>query len=313
MSVISLIGNTPLIALERIGRDLPVPVLVKCEHLNPGGSIKDRIALAIVEDAEERGALRPGMTIIEATAGNTGIGLAIVAAARGYGLVFVMPEKMSSDKRDALSALGARVIVTPNTPPSAPENFQNEARRLAAENGWFLADQFNNPANVRVHQERTAGEILKQVDGAVGAFVNGAGTGGTITGVGRRLKADCPSARIVLADPIGSVLAGWVETGQPGPNGSYQIEGIGSSNIPGNLDRAVIDAAESVSDEESFDMARRLVREEGLLVGGSSGTNVVAALRVAARGDLNGPVVTMLGDGWDRYRAKPWMKSWSES
>ena len=312
MSVISLIGNTPLIALERIGRDLPVPVLVKCEHLNPGGSIKDRIALAIVEDAEERGALRPGMTIIEATAGNTGIGLAIVAAARGYGLVFVMPEKMSSDKRDALSALGARVIVTPNAPPSAPENFQNEARRLAAENGWFLADQFNNPANVRVHQERTAGEILKQVDGPVGAFVNGAGTGGTITGVGRRLKADCPSARIVLADPIGSVLAGWVETGQPGPDGSYQIEGIGSSNIPGNLDRAVIDAAESVSDEESFDMARRLVREEGLLVGGSSGTNVVAALRVAARGDLNGPVVTMLGDGWDRYRAKPWMKSWSE-
>ena len=313
MSVISLIGNTPLIALERIGRDLPVPVLVKCEHLNPGGSIKDRIALAIVEDAEERVALRPGMTIIEATAGNTGIGLAIVAAARGYGLVFVMPEKMSSDKRDALSALGARVIVTPNAPPSAPENFQNEARRLAAENGWFLADQFNNPANVRVHQERTAGEILKQVDGPVGAFVNGAGTGGTITGVGRRLKADCPSARIVLADPIGSVLAGWVETGQPGPDGSYQIEGIGSSNIPGNLDRSVIDAAESVCDEESFDMARRLVREEGLLVGGSSGTNVVAALRVAARDGLNGPVVTMLGDGWDRYRAKPWMKSWSES
>ena len=313
MSIISLIGNTPLIALERIGADLPVPVLVKCEHLNPGGSVKDRIALAIVEDAEERGALRPGMTIIEATAGNTGIGLALVAAARGYGLVFVMPEKMSSDKRDALSALGARVIVTPNAPPSAPENFQNEARRLAAENGWFLADQFNNPANVRVHQERTAGEIMKQVDGPIGAFVNGAGTGGTITGVGRRLKADCPGARIVLADPVGSVLAGWVETGQPGPDGSYQVEGIGSSNIPGNLDRAVIDAAESVSDEESFDMARRLIREEGLLVGGSSGTNVVAALRVAARGGLNGPVVTLVGDGWDRYRAKPWMKRWSES
>jgi len=312
VSLISLIGNTPLIALERIGRDLPVPVLVKCEHLNPGGSVKDRIALAIVEDAEQRGVLRPGMTIIEATAGNTGIGLALVAAARGYSLVFVMPEKMSSDKRDALTALGARVIVTPNAPPTAPENFQNEARRLAGENGWFLADQFNNPANIRVHQQRTAAEILDQVDGPVGAFVNGAGTGGTITGVGRRLKADCPAARIVLADPIGSVLAGWVETGEPGPDGSYQIEGIGSSNIPGNLDRAVIDAAERVSDEESFDMVRRLVREEGLLVGGSSGTNVVAALRVAARGDLTGPVVTMMGDGWDRYRAKPWMKRWSE-
>ncbi|MEX2498958.1 MAG: cysteine synthase family protein [Wenzhouxiangellaceae bacterium] len=313
MSIISLIGNTPLIALERIGRDLPVPVLVKCEHLNPGGSVKDRIALAIVEDAERRGALRPGMTIIEATAGNTGIGLALVAAARGYGLVFVMPEKMSSDKRDALSALGARVIVTPNAPPSAPENFQNEARRLAGDNGWFLADQFNNPANIRVHQDRTAGEILEQVDGPVGAFVNGAGTGGTITGVGRRLKTDSPGARIVLADPIGSVLADWVETGETGPDGSYQVEGIGSSNIPGNLDRSVIDAAERVSDAESFDMARRLVREEGLLVGGSSGTNVVAALRVAARGDLNGPVVTVLGDGWDRYRATQWMKDWSES
>lgn len=195
----------------------------------------------------------------------------------------------------------------------APENFQNEARRLAEENGWFLADQFNNPANIRVHQERTAGELLDQVDGPIGAFVNGAGTGGTITGVGRRFKADCPGARIVLADPVGSVLADWVETGEPGPDSSYQVEGIGSSNIPGNLDRSVIDAAERVSDEESFDMTRRLVREEGLLVGGSSGTNVVAALRVAARGDLDGPVVTMLGDGWDRYRAKPWMKRWSES
>jgi len=313
VSIISLIGNTPLVPLQRIGRDLSVPVLVKCEHLNPGGSVKDRIALAIVEDAEQRGALRPGMTIIEATAGNTGIGLALVAAARGYSLVFVMPEKMSSDKRDALSALGARVIVTPNAPPSSPENFQNEARRLAEDNGWFLADQFNNPANIRVHQARTAGEILEQVDGPIGAFVNGAGTGGTITGVGRRLKVDCPGARIVLADPIGSVLADWVETGEPGPDGSYQVEGIGSSNIPGNLDGSVIDAAERISDEESFDMARRLVREEGLLVGGSSGTNVAAALRVATRGDLNGPVVTVLGDGWDRYRAKQWMKDWSKS
>lgn len=312
MAITSLIGNTPLIALERIGRDLPVPVLVKCEHLNPGGSVKDRIALAIIDDAEQRGVLRPGMTIVEATAGNTGVGLALVAAARGYGLVFVMPEKMSSDKRDALSALGARVIITPNAPATAPENFQNEARRLARDNGWFLADQFNNPANVRVHQEHTAAEILDQVDGPIGAFVAGAGTGGTITGVGRRLKKAFQKVRIVLADPVGSVLADWVETGEPGPDGSYQVEGIGSSNIPGNLERAVIDAAERVSDEESFAMVKRLVREEGLLVGGSSGTNVVAALRVAARGGLDGPVVTVMGDGWDRYRAKPWMQNWSE-
>jgi len=311
IAVTDLIGNTPLVELARIGRGLPVPVLAKCEHLNPGGSVKDRIALAIVEDAERRGALEPGMTIIEATAGNTGIGLALVAAARGYGLVFVMPEKMSSDKRDALAALGARVIVTPNAPPDDPRNFQHRARQLAGENGWFLADQFNNPANVAVHQQHTAAEILAQVGGPIGAFVNGAGTGGTITGVGRRLKTDCPGARIVLADPIGSGLADWVETGQIGPGDAYQVEGIGSSNVPGNLDRAVIDAAERVSDEESFAMTRRLIREEGLLVGGSSGTNVVAALRVAARGGLAGPVVTMLGDGWDRYRAQPWMQAWA--
>ena len=294
--------------LVKIGRGLPVQVLVKCEHLNPGGSVKDRIARAMVDDAEARGALRPGMTLIEATAGNTGVGLALVAAARGYLLVCVMPEKMSVDKRVALAALGAQVMITRNAPPADPDNFRNVAQRLAQEHGWFLTDQFRNPANVRVHEETTGAELLEQTAGVIGAFVAGAGTGGTISGVGRRLKAALPRVKIVLADPLGSGLADWVETGAVGPDRAYEVEGIGGSQAPENLHRAVIDAAERVSDAESFAMVKRLVREEGLLVGGSAGTNVVAALRVAARGGLEGPVVTVLPDGWDRYRAKAWMQ-----
>lgn len=311
MSILQQIGRTPLVRLERIGRGLPVSVLAKCEHMNPGGSIKDRIALAIVEDAERRGVLRSGMTLIEATAGNTGVGLALVAASRGYALVCVMPEKMSVDKRVALASLGAKVVVTPNAPPSSPDNFRNVAERMAEDHGWFLTDQFNNPANVRVHEETTAAEILEQTGGRVGAFVAGAGTGGTISGVGRRLKAALPNVRIVLADPVGSALADWVETGTLGPDGSYAVEGIGGSEAPENLHRDVIDGAERVSDDDSFAMTKRLVREEGLLVGGSAGTNVVAALRLAERGGLDGPVVTVLPDAWDRYRAKPWMQEWA--
>jgi cysteine synthase len=308
--LLSHIGRTPLVPLVSIARGLPVPVLVKCEHLNPGGSVKDRIARAIVDDAEARGVLRAGMTLIEATAGNTGVGLALVAAARGYSLVCVMPEKMSVDKRSTLAALGARVILTPNVPPSSPDNFRSVARRLAGEHGWFLTDQFNNPVNVRVHEDTTAVEILAQTGGRVGAFVAGAGTGGTISGVGRRLKAGRPAVRVVLADPIGSGLADWVESGHLGADGAYAVEGIGASEVPANLHRGVIDAAERVSDAESFAMVKRLVREEGLLVGGSAGTNVVAALRVAARAP-DGPVVTVLPDSWDRYRATPWMQAFA--
>jgi len=203
-----------------------------------------------------------------------------------------------------------QLIVTANAPPWSPENFRNVAELMARENGWFLTDQFRNPANVRVHEETTGPEILEQTGGRVGAFVADAGTGGTISGVGRRLKSVLPRVRIVLADPLGSGLADWVETGRIGQDGSYAVEGIGGSEAPENLHRDVIDAAERVSDDESFAMVKRLVREEGLLVGGSAGTNVVAALRIAARGDIDGPVVTVLPDGWDRYRAKPWMQNW---
>jgi cysteine synthase len=311
MSIVSAIGNTPLVRLERVGAGCPVPLLGKCEHLNPGGSVKDRIALYMINDAEERGLLRPGMTIIEATAGNTGVGLALVAAARGYRLACVMPEKMSVDKRKALASMGAKVIVTPNVSPSDPDYFQHVARRMAEENGWFLADQFNNPANIRAHEETTAREIIAQVDGPIGAFVSGAGTGGTITGVGRVLKEVYPDIQIVLADPVGSLLAGWVEKGELGEGGSYLVEGIGSSQPPKNFDRTVVDAVERVPDDESFAMAKRLVREEGLFVGGSAGANFVAALRVASCGEVNGPVVSVLCDSWDRYRAQPWMQDWA--
>jgi cysteine synthase len=305
-SVLDCIGRTPLVALRHLSRGAPVPVLVKCEHLNPGGSVKDRIALAIVDDAERRGVLAPGATLIEATAGNTGLGLALVAAVRGYRLVCVMPEKMSIDKRAALATLGAEVVITPNAPPDSPDNFQNVARRLAAERGWFLTDQFCNPANPRVHEETTGVEIVEQTEGRVGAFVAGAGTGGTITGVGRCLRRRVPGALVVLADPIGSALARWVREGELGADAAYQVEGIGTSRRPAVLDRSVIDEAESVSDDESFAMARRLWREEGLLVGGSSGTAVVAALRVAFRGHVRGPVVALLPDARDRYASRPW-------
>jgi cysteine synthase len=199
------------------------------------------------------------------------------------------------------------VIVTPNAPPSHPDNFQNVARRLASERGWFLTDQFGNPANVAIHEQTTGPELLAQTEGEIGAFVAGVGTGGTITGVGRCLKRALPAVRIVLADPVGSGLGEWVKTGVMGADGKYAVEGIGSSKAPDILDRSVIDDVEHVSDDESFAMCRRLLREEGLLVGGSAGTAVVAALRVAASGDVRAPVIALLPDSWDRYLSRDWM------
>jgi cysteine synthase len=287
---------------------LSTPVLGKCEFLNPGGSVKDRIAVAIIDHAERLGELRPGMTLIEATAGNTGVGLALAAAVRGYKLVCVMPEKMSIDKRAALAALGAEVIVVPNAALTDLRNFRRAAERLAVERGWYLTRQFEHPANPAIHAATTGPEILAQCGGQVGAFVCGVGTGGTITGVGAFLKRHCPHVRIVLADPVGSRLAHLVNPNHPDLDSSYKVEGIGGSEVPAVLDLSVIDAAERVTDDESFAIAGRLLREEGLLVGGSSGTAVAAALRVAARGGLSGPVVAILADSWDRYYSQPWMR-----
>ena len=321
MDVIEAIGNTPLIELKHVAAGLPVKVFIKCEHLNPGGSVKDRTARAIVLDAEARGQLRPGATIIEGTAGNTGVGLALIAAARGYRCICVMPERMAADKRVQLRQLGSEVIISRNAPLSNPANFRNVAARLAEENGWLLANQFHNPANIGAHYgtpefKGTGEEIIAQLEAAgeraVGAFVSSAGSGGTISGVGRRLKERDPRTQVVLADPVGSSLADWVNTGTLGPDGPYTVEGIGSGSVPGNLHRDALDFAEKVPDAEAYAMVERLVKEEGLTVGGSTGVNVVAALRVAARGDLIGPVVTIAADLWDRYRSTPWMKAWME-
>jgi cysteine synthase len=306
-TLLDRIGDTPLVRLDRVGAGLPVPVYGKCEFLNPGGSVKDRIALAIVDDAERRGVLAPGATLVEATAGNTGVGLALVAARRGYRLACVMPEKMCIDKRAALAALGAEVIVTANAPPHDPRNFRRVAVRLAAERGWFATEQFSNPANPRAHEQTTGPEIVAQLGTHLGAFVCGVGTGGTITGVGRYLKTHAPGAKVVLADPVGSRLAHLVDGRHPDVDAAYAVEGVGGSEPPPVLDPSVIDAAERVSDADSFAMTWRLIREEGLLVGGSSGTAIVAALRIAASG-ARGPVVALLADSWDRYFSTPWFK-----
>ena len=290
MNVLDTIGETPLVKLQ--SWDTPVPIYGKCEHMNPGGSVKDRLALALVNDGEAAGKLKPGDTIVEATAGNTGMGLALVAAARGYRLVCVLPEKMSVDKRQALRSVGAKVMVTDNAPLDSPLNFRNVAERLAVENRWF----------------HTGPEIHRQLGEPVGAFVAGVGTGGTISGVGRYLKSVNPAVRIVLADPVGSALADWINCGEYGADGKYAVEGIGSSSAPQVMDRSVVDEAITISDEESFETALLLQRREGLLVGGSSGTAVAAALKLARSGAVKGPIVALLADSWDRYFSQPWMK-----
>lgn len=321
MDVIDAIGNTPLIELKRVAAGLPVKVFIKCEHLNPGGSVKDRTARAIVLDAEERGLLKPGATMIEGTAGNTGVGLALLASARGYRLICVLPEKMAFDKRIALRQLGSEIIITPNGPLTAPHNFRTLAARLAEQHGYFLTNQFHNAANLGAHYgtakyKGTGEEILEQIRAAgydkPGAFVSSSGTGGTISGAGRRMKELSTDIKVVLADPQGSSIASWINTGVLGPDGPTQIEGIGSGSIAGNLHRQWIDSAETVTDDEAFAMVERLVKEEGLTVGGSTGVNVVAALRVAARGGLAGPVVTIACDQWDRYKSTAWMKAWMD-
>lgn len=319
MDVIEAIGNTPLIELKHVSAGLPNRVFIKCEHMNPGGSVKDRTARALILDAEARGVLKPHqnpkMTIIEGTAGNTGMGLALIAAVRGYRCICVIPERVAVDKRVALRQLGAEVYLAKPGGIKSPNNFRNVAARLAEENGWFLANQFHNPANLDAHYggkgfSGTGPEIYEQMGGELGAFVASAGTGGTISGVGKYLKEKSSAIKVVLADPIGSGLGEWVNTGTLGPDGPFVIEGIGSASLPSNLLRASLDWAEKVSDAEALAMVERLVKEEGLTVGGSTGVNVVGALRVAARTDIKGPVVTIAADLWDRYRSTAWMKEW---
>ena len=314
-SVLDSIGWTPLIHLTRVTRGIATPVWVKAETRSPGGSVKDRIGLAMIELAEREGRLKPGGTIVEGTSGNTGVALAIAAALKGYRCIFTMPDKMSQEKVRLLKAYGAEVVITPTAvPPDHPDSYVMTAKRIAKETpNAVLADQFYNQANPDAHAATTGPEIWEQTSGRVTHVVAGAGTGGTITGVGRFLKSKNPKIQVVCGDPVGSILAEhWRSGGTNKVEGvPYKVEGIGQDKIPGALDMTVIDEFQTVGDRDAFSMARRLTREEGLFAGGSSGLLVHVALTVARRvNDANACVVTFLCDTGERYLSKLYSDEW---
>jgi cystathionine beta-synthase len=314
-SVLETIGWTPLIRLTRVTRGIATPVWVKAEIRNPGGSVKDRIGIPIIERAEREGRLKPGGTIVEGTSGNTGVALAIAAALKGYRCIFTMPDKMSQEKVRLLKAFGAEVIITPTAvPPDHPDSYVMTAKRIANETpNAVLADQFYNQANPEAHAETTGPELWDQTEGRITHVVAGAGTGGTITGVGRYLKSKNPRIQVICGDPVGSILAEyWRSDGTNKLDGvPYKVEGIGQDKIPGALDMKVIDEFQTVGDRDAFSMARRLTREEGLFAGGSSGLLVHVALTVARRvNDPKACVVTFLCDTGERYLSKLYSDEW---
>jgi cystathionine beta-synthase len=304
-SPLELIGNTPMVRLGKIGNGLTCDLIAKLETTNPGGSSKDRPALTMVEAAEREGLLSPGSTIIEPTSGTTGVGLAIVAAQRGYKCIFVMSDKMAPEKIDVLRAYGAEVVVCPTAvPPEHPDSYYSTAERLTRETpNSFRPDQYSNPNNPRAHYESTGPEIWKQTKGRVTHFVAGAGTGGTITGVGRYLKEQNPNIKIIAADPEGSVYSGGA--GRP-----YLTEGVGEDFWPGNYDPSIVDEVVAVSDADAFAMARAVTRREGILIGGSGGTAVAAALRVAAMLPEDAVVVVLIPDSGRGYLSKIFNDTW---
>ena len=299
-SILDCAGHTPMVRLSRIGRDLPGELLGKCEFMNPGGSVKDRIGIRMLLDAEAKGTIKPGDTLIEPTSGNTGIGLAMAAAVRGYRVIITMPEKMSQEKQVVLEALGAEIIRTPTEAAwDSPESHIGVARRLreVIPNAHIL-DQYGNPSNPLAHEEGTGKEIVEQCEGKLDAVVMTAGTGGTITGVARAIKREIPSCKIVGVDPEGSILAG------PGEIKSYKVEGIGYDFIPDVLDRRLVDRWVKSNDRDSFLMARQLIRQEGLLVGGSSGSAVWAAMQISRELGAGKRVVVILPDSIRNYLTK---------
>jgi cystathionine beta-synthase len=298
-------GDTPLVRLHTVTRGVRPSILAKLEMLNPGGSVKDRIGIRMIEAAEAAGLLRPGGTIVEPTSGNTGHGLAIAAAIRGYKCIFVMPDKMSQEKISLLRAYGAEVVICPTAvPPESPESYYRVADRLAEEiPGAYQPNQYFNPENPKTHYETTGPEIWRQTEGKVDVFVTGVGTGGTISGVGRYLKEQNPDVMVVGADPEGSVYSG----DEPRP---YLVEGIGEDFWPGTFDPSVVDRYVQVSDKDSFRVARAITRQEGILVGGSAGTAVFAALRVARELDETKTIVVLLPDTGRQYLSKLYSDSW---
>src|SRR2546421_5964868 len=304
-TILQSIGRTPLVRLRHVTQGLTVPVYVKVESANPGGSVKDRVAVAMIQDAERRGLLRPGGTIIEATAGNTGVGLAMVAAVKGYRCIFVLHDKMSQEKISLLKAYGAEVVITPTgVAPDSPESYNGVADRLTREiPGAWRPNQFSNQANPESHYRTTGPEIWQQTNGKLTAFVAGVGTGGTISGVGRYLKERNPEVKIIGADPEGSVLSGG--TGKP-----WKVEGIGEDFVPRTFNSQMVDDWVRVSDAESFRAARDLARLEGILAGGSSGTSVAAALSYARRLTRNDLVVALIADTGRNYLSKFYDNEW---
>jgi cystathionine beta-synthase len=311
-NVLDCIGGTPMVRLHSVTEGLRTPVLAKCEQMNPGASVKDRIGLAIIEAAEREGRLKPGGTVVEATSGNTGVGLAVAASIRKYRCVFTIPDKMSLEKVKLLKAFGAEVIVTPTVPPDHPDYYVTVAKRIAeSRSNAIFANQFYNQVNPDAHFRTTGPEIWEQTGGRVTAVVGGMGTGGTMTGVSRFLKKQNARVRAIGGDPVGSILKHLKETGETIPGQPYKVEGIGGDKLAGTLDLDVIDEIRTVTDKDAFLMTRRLAREEGLFVGGSSGLAVVVALQVAREiNDENAMVVVILADTGERYLSKVHSDEW---
>jgi len=312
-NILETIGWTPLVRLNAVATGMRTPVYAKAEFFNPGGSVKDRIGVAMIEAAEKEGRLKPGGLVVEATSGNTGVGLAIAAAVKGYHCIFTMPDKMSQEKARLLRALGADVVITPTAvPPDHPENYLMKGRAIAAAhpNAVFV-DQHFNPVNPEVHYRTTGPEIWEQTEGRVTHFVCSPGTGGTVSGVGRYLKEQNPRIRVVAGDPVGSIYMQYAQTHQKTEGHPYKVEGIGGDKIPSSLHWDVIDEWIAVTDRDAMAMTRRLAREEGLFTGGSTGVNVVSALEVARRvNDPNALIVTVLCDTGERYLSKVYNDEW---
>ncbi|MDZ7765670.1 MAG: cystathionine beta-synthase [Melioribacteraceae bacterium] len=311
-SIIDLIGNTPLVQLNKLNKDLKPKIFAKLESQNPGGSVKDRIGFAMIEDAERAGKIKPGGTIVEATSGNTGIGLALAAAVKGYKAVFVVTDKVSDEKINYLRALGAEVIVVSNAvEPDHPEYYVNVAKRIEKETeNSIFAYQYSNPANPDIHYRTTGPEIWKQTDGKITHFVASIGTGGTISGAGRFLKEKNSNIKVIGADPLGSIFKTYKETGELIKGTPYLVEGIGQDCLPKNVHFEYIDQIINVSDRESFAMARRLTKEEGIFCGGSTGTIVKVALDIAKDLTENDVMVFVVCDTGERYLSKVHNESW---
>src|SRR5688572_6695232 len=313
-NVLGLIGRTPLVKLNRLTRGMKATVLAKMENLNPGFSVKDRIGVAMIEAAEREGILKPGGTIVEATSGNTGIGLALAAAVKGYKCIFVMTDKASAEKSRYLKALGADVVITPvSAKPGTRDHYVTTARRIAGETAnSFYPDQYSHPANPEAHYRTTGPEIWEQTEGKITHFVSGIGTGGTISGTGRFLKEKNPDIRVVGADPYGSIYKTFKDTGEVPETTPYLVEGIGQEVMPANAQMQYVDEVINITDSESFELSRQLGRMEGIFCGGSSGTNLAAALRIAKNLDENAVVVFIICDTGEHYLTKhhsdEWMK-----